>query len=144
MTYNRFKDTVADALGDYMKSLGLVRQRPHPFVVAGLLGQIGEQVRQAHDREAQEATLARAVEQDLSHSQAHQLSVGDPRIASGTRSTRQDFISENVKCDQEGVEIGGHAATSTVDVDISNADLRHPSYGPSPRPGHRAGTESVI
>ena len=31
MTYNRFKDTVADALGDYMKNLGLVRQRPHPF-----------------------------------------------------------------------------------------------------------------
>lgn len=31
MTYNRFKDTVADALGDYMKTLGLVRQRPHPF-----------------------------------------------------------------------------------------------------------------
>jgi DNA polymerase III delta subunit len=29
--YNRFKDTVADSLGDYLKSLGLVRQRPHPF-----------------------------------------------------------------------------------------------------------------
>jgi DNA polymerase III delta subunit len=31
MNYNRFKDTVADALGDYLKSAGLVRQRPHPF-----------------------------------------------------------------------------------------------------------------
>lgn len=31
MQYNRFKDTVADRLGDYLKSLGLVRQRPHPF-----------------------------------------------------------------------------------------------------------------
>ncbi len=31
ITYNRFKDTIADALGDYMKNLGLVRQRPHPF-----------------------------------------------------------------------------------------------------------------
>lgn len=31
MNYNRFKDSVADALGDYMKGLGLVRQRPHPF-----------------------------------------------------------------------------------------------------------------
>ena len=31
MNYNRFKDTTADALGDYMKNLGLVRQRPHPF-----------------------------------------------------------------------------------------------------------------
>ena len=29
--YNRFKDTLAEPLGDYLKSLGLVRQRPHPF-----------------------------------------------------------------------------------------------------------------
>lgn len=29
--YNRFKDTMADRLGDYLKSHGLVRQRPHPF-----------------------------------------------------------------------------------------------------------------
>ncbi|HYC91942.1 MAG TPA: hypothetical protein VEO54_22205 [Thermoanaerobaculia bacterium] len=31
MPYNRFKDTVADKLGDYLKQHGLVRQRPHPF-----------------------------------------------------------------------------------------------------------------
>lgn len=31
MNYNRFKDTLADRLGDYLKSHGLVRQRPHPF-----------------------------------------------------------------------------------------------------------------
>lgn len=29
--YNRFKDTVAERLGDYLKANGLVRQRPHPF-----------------------------------------------------------------------------------------------------------------
>ncbi len=29
--YNRFKDTVADRLGDYLKNAGIVRQRPHPF-----------------------------------------------------------------------------------------------------------------
>jgi DNA polymerase III delta subunit len=29
--YNRFKDTIADKLGDYLKHFGLVRQRPHPF-----------------------------------------------------------------------------------------------------------------
>lgn len=29
--YNRFKDTIADRLGDYLKTFGLVRQRPHPF-----------------------------------------------------------------------------------------------------------------
>jgi DNA polymerase III delta subunit len=31
MQYNRFKDTIADQLGDYLKAHGLVRQRPHPF-----------------------------------------------------------------------------------------------------------------
>ncbi|HSP15483.1 MAG TPA: hypothetical protein VLV78_12095 [Thermoanaerobaculia bacterium] len=31
MTYNRFKDTVADSLGDYMKQMAILRQRSHPF-----------------------------------------------------------------------------------------------------------------
>jgi DNA polymerase III delta subunit len=31
MQYNRFKDAIADKLGDYLKAFGLVRQRPHPF-----------------------------------------------------------------------------------------------------------------
>ncbi|HET7434257.1 MAG TPA: hypothetical protein VFN10_06040 [Thermoanaerobaculia bacterium] len=31
MPYNRFKDTLADRVGDYLKTFGLVRQRPHPF-----------------------------------------------------------------------------------------------------------------
>ncbi len=31
MQYNRFKDTVADRLGEYLKQNGLVRQKPHPF-----------------------------------------------------------------------------------------------------------------
>ncbi|HJQ37159.1 MAG TPA: hypothetical protein VKB93_08470 [Thermoanaerobaculia bacterium] len=31
LSYNRFKDSIADKLGDYLKTFGLVRQRPHPF-----------------------------------------------------------------------------------------------------------------
>ena len=31
INYNRFKDTVAERLGEYMKNAGVVRQRPHPF-----------------------------------------------------------------------------------------------------------------
>jgi hypothetical protein len=31
MQYNRFKDTLADRLGEYLKAHGIVRQRPHPF-----------------------------------------------------------------------------------------------------------------
>lgn len=31
MPYNRFKDTLADRLGEYLKANGIVRQKPHPF-----------------------------------------------------------------------------------------------------------------
>ena len=31
INYNRFKDTIAERLGEFMKSAGIVRQRPHPF-----------------------------------------------------------------------------------------------------------------
>jgi DNA polymerase III delta subunit len=31
MNYNRFRDTLAERVGDYLKNAGLVRQRPHPF-----------------------------------------------------------------------------------------------------------------
>jgi len=31
MPYTRFKDMLADRVGDYLKMHGLVRQRPHPF-----------------------------------------------------------------------------------------------------------------
>jgi DNA polymerase III delta subunit len=31
LSYNRFRDTLAEPLGEYIKSLGLARQRPHPF-----------------------------------------------------------------------------------------------------------------
>jgi len=124
---------------------GLRRQSAHPLVVAGLLGQIREQVPQSAHREAQEPPLGRDVEQNLRDRQAHQLRVGDLRAASCARSSRQDFVSQHVKCDQQGVEIGGHAATSmVVDVGQSNADLRHPSYVSSTSaPAHR-GTESII
>ncbi len=29
--YNRFKETIADRLGEYLKAKGIVRQKPHPF-----------------------------------------------------------------------------------------------------------------
>lgn len=119
-------------------------QRPHPLVVARLLGQVGKQVPEPGHREAQKAPLARAIEQDLRDGQAHQLDVGDLRTAPGTRPARQDFVGEHVKCGQEGVEIGGHAASSMVDVGESNADLRHPSYVSSTPSPAQPGTESVI
>ena len=108
----------------------------HPYIV--LAERLGSFLAQATDGNAEE------VGQDLRDRQTDQLGIGDLWPAPGARPARQDFISQYVKCDQEGVEIGGHAATSMVDVDNSNADLRHPSYGPSrPRLASR-GTESLI
>ena len=31
INYNRFRDTVAEPLGEYLKNMGPVRQSPHPF-----------------------------------------------------------------------------------------------------------------
>jgi hypothetical protein len=53
-------------------------------------------------------------------------------------------ILDALKCDREGVEIGGQPAISVVDVGISNADLRHPPYGPCFLPGQQPGRESLI
>jgi hypothetical protein len=33
VTYNQFRDSIAEPLGDYLKEMGLVRQRPHPFAL---------------------------------------------------------------------------------------------------------------
>ncbi|HEY5611016.1 MAG TPA: hypothetical protein VIL97_07405 [Thermoanaerobaculia bacterium] len=33
LPYNRFNETIAQALGEYLKENGLVRQRPHPFAL---------------------------------------------------------------------------------------------------------------
>ena len=122
----------------------LRRERTDALVVARLLGQIWEQMRQAHHCEAQEAPLAGAIEQDLRDGQADQLGIGDLRATPCTRPARQELVRQHVKCRQKGVEVGGHAATSVVDVGVSNADLRHPFYVPSTRTAPTRGTESLI
>ncbi len=122
----------------------LRRQCPHPLVVAGLLGQVGEQVREVGVGEAQEAPLGGDVEQHLGDGQAGQLGVGDPRVSPCARPAWQEFVREDVKCGQKGVKVGGHEATSVVDVGDSNADLRRPFYVPSAGSAHKRGTESVI
>lgn len=33
MQYNRFRDSIAEPLGEYLKNHGLVRQKPHPFAL---------------------------------------------------------------------------------------------------------------
>ena len=95
-------------------------------------------------REAQKPPLGWDVEEDLRDGQADQLGVGDLWAASCAWAARQDFIGQHVKSGQKGVEIGGHAAISVVDVGVSNADLRHPRYVSSLTAPAPLGTESLI
>ena len=41
--YNRFRDTLADRLGEYLKGNGIVRQKPHPFPLHKKWEAAGEQ-----------------------------------------------------------------------------------------------------
>jgi hypothetical protein len=122
----------------------LAGERPHALVVTRLLGQIREQMPEPLAREAQEPTLRRAAQQDLRDRQADQFRVGDRRAAPCTRPARQDLVGQHVKCRQKVVEVGDHAATSVVDVGVSNADLRRPFYLTSTRTAPPRGTESII
>ncbi len=54
--YNRFQDTLAERMGDYLKNVGLVRQRPHPFPLYKKL----QAVRNATDEQLFEALGALA------------------------------------------------------------------------------------
>src|SRR5262249_37802595 len=80
----------------------LRRQRPNTLVVAGLLGDVREQVAEAGAGEAQEASLRGAVEEDLSDSEADDLRVGDPRLAPRAATLGQEIISQHIKCDEKG------------------------------------------
>jgi hypothetical protein len=101
---------------------------------------------EAAHREAQKPSFGGHIKQDLRDCQADQLGVGDLRASSCTSPPRQEIGSQHVKCRQKGVEIGGHVdhLLGTVDVDVRNADLRHPFYVPSPPRAATRGTESVI
>ena len=90
-----------------------------PLVVAGLVGQIREQVPQAAGAEPQPAVLAVAAQQDLGHGQAGQLAVGQAWPAAGAAGARvgpQQLVDGDVQCDDEVVETGAHEASLEVDV----------------------------
>ena len=61
-------------------------ERPHPLVVAGLLGDVGEQVTKPRAGEAQEAPLGRAVKKDLGDRERDELSIIDPRATACARN----------------------------------------------------------
>ena len=73
-------------------------------------------------REAQEAPLGRAVEEDLRDRQTDDLGVADPRLPARASALGQEIIREDVKCDEKSVEVGRHAA-SLVGVALATPDF---------------------
>jgi hypothetical protein len=85
-----------------------------PFVVAGLLGQVGEQVAQSAVGEPYPAVLAVYAEQDLGHGQGQQLGVAESGTTSPTPACRNHMIVDlHIQCGQEGVEVVRHSRSLT-------------------------------
>ena len=83
-------------------------------------------------RQAQEAVLVGAVEEDLRDGQADDLRGADPRWPSRASSFGQEIISEHVKSGEKGVEVGRHVA-SLVSVALATPDFgAHRSDHPHP------------
>jgi hypothetical protein len=90
-----------------------------PLVVAGLVGQIGEQVAKPAVAEPQPAVLAVAAEQDLGHGQTDQLGIRQARLAAPMPAAwvgPQQLVDGDVQCNDEVVETGAHGASLEVDV----------------------------
>ncbi len=89
-----------------------------PLVVAGLLGQVGEQVPQVSAGVPQPPRLGGEAEQRLHHRQRHQLRVAEPRHGPRSRPPRgtlrrilQQVVGLHVKCGREGVQLCLHTPT---------------------------------
>ena len=73
-------------------------------------------------RQAQEPPLVRAIEKDLRDRQRDDRRVIDPRRASRAGTLREEIVSKHIKCDEQGVEVGRHAA-SLVGVASATPDF---------------------
>lgn len=84
-----------------------------PLVVAGLLGQIGEQVTEAAVAEPQPVMLRGVTQQYLRDGQADQLGVRQALGSARSPRMRRDdlIVEEHVQCDQKGVEVCLHKPT---------------------------------
>ena len=97
-------------------------ERANALVVARLARDVGEEAAEPAGGEAQEAALVRAVEEDLSDRQADELRVGDLRSPPRAAPLGQEIIGKHIKCREQGVEVGRHAA-SLVSVAIATPDF---------------------
>ena len=97
-----------------------------PLVVAGLVGQIREQMPESAVAEPQPAVLVMAAQQDLGDRQADQLGIRQPRLAARVPAAgvgAQQVIDDDVQCGDEVVEGGVHGASLEVDVATATPTL---------------------
>jgi len=107
---------VGDQHGDEVGDLG--GQRAEPLVVAGLLGQVREQVDDRFAGVADPPALVAEPEQGLHHRHRDQFSVGDLRGDPDRRpppvelrGRLQLIVDSAVQCRREGVQIDVHVAS---------------------------------
>jgi hypothetical protein len=130
---------------DVAQQLG---RAPQALVVAGLAGQVREQVAQVAAGISQPAGLRGEAEQGLHDRQGEQLGVAElgwdphawpPWCQVGC--LLQQLVYGDVQCGGEGVQVGHHEA-STRSALGSNADHGHPPLIPAPL-GNRLATASA-
>src|SRR5215211_4764654 len=122
----------------------LRRERSEPLVVAGLLGDVREQMRELAAREPQEPSLGMALQQDLRDRERDELGVDDPWASSCTASGRQEIIHQHIKCGEKVVEVGEHEATSVVDVALATPTFDGLPFPPGAATTAAINSESVI
>ena len=86
------------------------------LVVAGLAGQIREQVAQPVMGEPQPVALGAGAQQHLGNGQADQLSVAELWRAAWAEPWTNQLVDGDVQCGDEVVETGVHEASLEVDV----------------------------
>jgi hypothetical protein len=92
----------------------LVAGGAQALVVAGLAGQVGEQVPEPVAGEPQPVAFGAGAEQDLGEGQADQLGVGELGRSSWSQAGAEQVVDGDVQCGDEVVEVGAHE-TSWVD-----------------------------
>src|ERR671936_1470589 len=101
----------------------LVRGGAQALVVAGLAGQVREQVAEAVAGESQPVAFRAGAQQDLGNRQADELGVAELGPAARTEPWAQQLVDGDVQCDDEVVETGVHGASPEVDVAMATPTL---------------------
>ena len=115
-----------------------------PLVVAGLLGDVGEQMGKAPVGQAQKPPLRMALQEDLGDRQRDELGVGDLRATACTAACRQEIVRQHVKSGEQAVEVGVHQATSVVDVAVATPAFDSLNAYPRAAPTRGLNSESII